>query len=180
LGRLQEITIYRIQNEQVFDLCDEITEFSESEVITAYFQLLDELFFFSSLRCLLQPDVKETEHIDSLKFLSSTHDAKKIAPKSKPTTSSSSNRAAVNDTSDFEAPCAICCRLCATPFSNCGDAKLGVVTTCGYVWQDMAVANEDALSDAQFLNLRIPLKKMEFLIEILQAYSTTITHERLR
>ncbi|KAK2627526.1 hypothetical protein QTJ16_003492 [Diplocarpon rosae] len=135
LGRLHELAIIRIHNEGVFDLRDEIAEFSNSEVITAYFQFFDGVFSFGNLegskRCLLQSDIKEREYLESMEFFSSTHEAKKIAPESRSTLSSSSNKAAANDIPDFEASCGICCGLCATPFMNSGDAGLGVVTTCG-------------------------------------------------
>ncbi len=50
----------------------------------------------------------------------------------------------------------------------------------GCAWQEMALAIEDAIADPAFLGLRIPLDRVEMLVENLKAYPTDLTTENLR
>ncbi|KAI9049782.1 hypothetical protein LZ554_005933 [Drepanopeziza brunnea f. sp. 'monogermtubi'] len=185
LCRLQTEAIHRLHNDPVFDLRDsDRTEFSDSAVLTAYFQFFDELFFFGSLagseRCLLRFKAQRGNERQTrgmfFKYVQEGADGSQVQMfdivMHKPYTyrQREPNR-------HVRLKSALCCLLqgMCHAFLGLWQCRTG---TCqqtwgargaGYAWQDMALAIEEALADRHFLNLRISLERRDMLIQMLKA-----------
>ncbi|KAH6721929.1 hypothetical protein BKA61DRAFT_700954 [Leptodontidium sp. MPI-SDFR-AT-0119] len=165
LGRLQKLAIHRFHGERIFDLRPEVEDISDSAVLTAYFQFFDELFFFGSLggskRFILKFDSRLAEE---------------GGPRGK-----FSKREVLNvqDGKQGQIFELLIYRQRGENRYYSLRAALGFMLQ-GWAWQDMALAIKDAVSDRHFVNLDIPLGRIEMLADSLAVYPAFLKDEQLR
>ncbi|KAG4411649.1 hypothetical protein IFR04_015220 [Cadophora malorum] len=191
LGRLQKLAFHRFYSEKIFDLRPEITDVPDQAVLTAYFQFFDELFFFGSLggskRCILKCDSKLTDiggprgKFSRREVLNVQQGKQGQIYEIKIYRQRGENRYYSLRTAlgfMLQAMCHAFLRLWQCWSGHC--SEMWGEHGAGWAWQDMALAIEKAVADGHFVNLDIPLGRLEMLADNLRAYPAYLKDEQLR
>ncbi|KAL5323957.1 hypothetical protein ACEPPN_008499 [Leptodophora sp. 'Broadleaf-Isolate-01'] len=191
LGRLQKLAIHRFHGERIFDLRPEVEDISDSAVLTAYFQFFDELFFFGSLggskRFILKFDSRLAEEGGprgkfSKREVLNVQDGKQgqifelLIYRQRGENRYYSLRAALGFM--LQGMCHTFLKLWQCRTGECNE--MWSEHGAGWAWQDMALAIKDAVSDRHFVNLDIPLGRIEMLADSLAVYPAFLKDEQLR
>ncbi|KAE9375789.1 hypothetical protein N431DRAFT_403768 [Stipitochalara longipes BDJ] len=159
LSDLQKTALHDFHNKPKFDLRED-RSFSTMKVISAYFGFLDDLFFFGNMRerekavimLRSQPDQYEGRH--------------------------EKMKAYVEKMLHFMIHAFLELWTCDHASCSAGFGKLGK-TGHGRVWQDIALAVEDAVRDEGFLNLDLGLDREKGLALELLAMEEDVRREDL-